>query len=242
MRSARLRIHGSAGDLLPFRNRNRPFHVWFELPRGLRDIIQSTGVPHVELGKVRINGVVVDYSARVDDGDEVEAWSRYPLSRPPADPAFLLDGHLGRLAHYLRLFGFDTEHDPRATDSGLARDLVDHRRVLLTRDRGLLMRRELRHASFVRATDPHRQITEILHRFALRAVANPLTRCLECNGRLRAISGADAAGDIPDLVGETHDEFSRCDSCGRTFWKGSHYRRLRHLIDQTMAELSGVGM
>jgi uncharacterized protein with PIN domain len=237
MRIARLQMHGCARDLLRPDRRDRPTTVEFELPTGLRDLIQSTGVPHVELGTVHVNGMVADYSARVDDGDVIEAWSRYPLSEPPEDPAFLLDVHLGRLAHYLRLFGFNTEYGTEAADADLAARSVATRRILLTRDRGLLMRSELQHASFIRATDPHEQIVEVLSRFALAGVGIPLTRCLACNGRLQPIPAREARPRVPGSIGGRHDQFSRCVACDRIYWKGSHHRRLRLLIDETLAGL-----
>ncbi len=236
MRTATLRIHGCARELVPRPRLREPITVEFELPSGLRDIIQSTGVPHVELGQVRLNGRPVGYSARVDDGDEIEAWSRYPLSKPPSNPAFLLDVHLGRLAHYLRLFGFDAEHHPGATDPDLAEQSAAGRRILLTRDRGLLMRRELWRASFVRTTDPREQIVEVLHRFALTTLVRPLTRCLECNGSLQVIAASEAISQVPVSVSEAHDDFSRCPSCQRIYWKGSHYRRMLKLVEQTLAD------
>ena len=237
MRTARLQIHGIARDLLRADRRETPAIIEFELPTGLRDLIQSTGVPHVELGEVHVNGIVADYTARVDDGDEIEAWSRYPLSEAPPDPAFLLDVHLGRLARYLRLFGFDTEYSPDATDADLATRSVANRRILLTRDRGLLMRSELEHGSFVRATEPHRQIIEVLIRFALADAGRPLTRCLECNGAFQPISALEARPHVPGRVGALHDQFTRCAGCDRIYWKGSHYRRLRRLVEETEADL-----
>lgn len=235
MRRATLRILGSANDLLPLPRRDQPFGVEFELPTGLRDVIQSSGIPHVELGRVTVNGKPADWSARVDDGDMIEAWSRYPLAQPAPEPRFVLDVHLGRLAHYLRLFGFDTAHRSDAADPELVEQSVAESRILLTRDRGLLMRGTLAAGSFVRATDRHEQITEVLDRFALRAVTAPLTRCLACNGSLQQLSTTEAAPLVPASVAEAHTEFTTCPGCGRVFWKGSHYRRLLAIIDQAGA-------
>lgn len=237
MRSAWLQIHGAAGDLLAPERRQTPFQVQFELPSGLRDIVQSTGVPHVELGDVRLNGDVVEYSALVDDGDRIEAWSRYPLSEPPENPTFILDVHLGRLAHYLRLVGFDTGHDPDASDPALAARSVAEGRILLTRDRGLLMRAELEQASFIRATDPRVQFGEVLRRFALRDLVQPLTRCLVCNGELASADRREVECEVPSSVRKAHTDFSRCTSCRRVYWRGSHHTRMMALVEMTLAGL-----
>ena len=52
MRSARVRMHGALGDFLPPERREVEIGIAFELPAGLRDLIQSTGVPHVEVDRV----------------------------------------------------------------------------------------------------------------------------------------------------------------------------------------------
>ncbi len=237
MRHATLLVRGSANDLLPREHRDQVFRVSFELPSGLRDLIQATGIPHVELESVLLNGNRVDYSHRVDDGDHLELVSKYPLAHPPDSVAFVLDVHLGRLAHYLRLFGVDTTHDPGTEDAELAGRAADEKRILLTRDRLLLMRAKLECGSYVRATDPKSQIGEVIHRFALREVVRPLTRCLECNGELEPATREEAKGQIPDPVWQHHEDFSRCPSCHRIYWKGSHYARMLRLVDETLANL-----
>lgn len=235
MRSATVRIHGSANDLLPPHRRDRPFVVEFELPIGLRDLIQSIGVPWVELSTASVNGTAAGPATRIDDHDLIEARSRYPLAEPPAEPGFLLDVHLGRLAHYLRLFGFDTAHSQDATDPELVERSIAESRVLLTRDRNLLMHGRLATGSFVRATDPRQQISEVAERFALGEIATPLTRCLACNGNLQELPAAEAAPLVPASVAQNHTEFTTCPDCGRVYWKGSHYQRLLAIIEEVGA-------
>ena len=116
MRSATLQVHGSANELLSPDRRNQLSAVEFELPVGLRDLIQSTGIPIVELQAVSVNGRTAPISSRIEDGDTIEAWSRYPVEEPLEHPAFVADVHLRRLAHYLRLFGFDTAYQREAED------------------------------------------------------------------------------------------------------------------------------
>lgn len=237
MRSASMRIHGTANDLLPPPRRHTRFIVQFELPTGLRDLIQSTGVPHVELEQVVVDGTPVRYAYVVDDGADIEATSRYPLAAPPAEPAFVLDVHLRRLAHYLRLFGFDAGHEPDAGDRTLAEVSVAEGRILLTRDRSLLMRSRLRQASFVRSIRPRDQIVEVLHRFALTDAIAPLSRCLVCGERLEQAPVETVASHVPDGVRERHQDFSRCGGCHRVYWRGSHTARLSELVDTTLARL-----
>lgn len=57
-------------------------------------------------------------------------------------------------------------------------------RILLTRDRGLLMRGIVTYGYYVRQTNPQKQLVELWWRFALKGGVAPLQRCLRCNGLL----------------------------------------------------------
>lgn len=228
-------MHGALGDFLPRARRDVAFDLAFELPVGLRDLIQSTGVPHVEVDRIEINGAAADWSRVVDDGARVEVHPRYPLEAAPAKPRFLLDAHLGKLTGYLRLVGFDSAHDPEVDDPALVEWSLDEDRWLLTRDRGLLMHGSLRCGSYVREIEPVSQAVEVVRRFALRSVAAPFTRCMACNGVLGSAGPNDVAGRVPAGVAARHSEFRRCPDCERVYWEGSHHRRLRTLVREITA-------
>jgi len=230
VRSARIRMRGGLGDFLPPGRREVEFEAVFELPVGLRDLIQSTGVPHVEVGRVLVDGEPAGWDRVVGGGEHVEAFPRYPLATPPADPRLLLDVHLGRLARYLRLGGLDAAHSPDAGDPALVAASVGEDRILLTRDRGLLMHAALREGSFVRSTDPIEQAVEFVARFALGGRLVPFTRCMVCNHTLAPAPREEVAGLVPDGVLAAHDDYRRCPGCGRTYWRGSHQERLESLV------------
>ncbi|MEH0109631.1 Mut7-C RNAse domain-containing protein [Tersicoccus sp. MR15.9] len=185
------------------------------------DRIQALGVPHTEVGRIMLRHAGADETVevapdqRLVDGDEVtvlpvtapQPWpepvgevSADLAGHPPPDgtgPAFVLDGHLGRLAAYLRLLGFDVLHRTDAHDDELAAVAATGTRILLSRDIGLLRRSAVRHGAFVYATDPLAQLREVHDRFGLAGHGRPLTRCAVCNTPLRdgaAPSGA-ASGD-----------------------------------------------
>lgn len=222
-------MYGGLGDFLSRERRGRGFEVEFELPVGLRDLIQSTGVPHVEVGTATVDGEPAPWSRQVEDGCRVEAHPRYPLASP-AETRFLLDVHLGRLAGYMRLVGVDAEHDPSADDPALVERSVAEERTLLTRDRALLMHGALAAGSYVRATDPVLQAIEVVDRFALRAVASPMTRCMVCNTLLVPAERDEVGERVPSSVRERHTEFRHCPGCRRVYWQGSHHHRLQDLV------------
>ena len=221
---------GALGDFLPPQRREDSFEVTFELPVGLRDLIQSVGVPHVEVGPVTLDGRPADWSARVDDGAEVVAQSRYPLARPPAEARLLTDVHLGRVTGYLRLVGLDVRHDQDLDDPALVAAANAEKRILLTRDRRLLMTGALERGSFVRATEPLQRAVEIVDRFALRPLLRPFTRCTVCNGELAAARPDEVAGRVPPTVQARHAVFRACPGCGRVYWEGSHHARLSDVV------------
>lgn len=233
MRRARLVAAGELIDHLAEERRSGDFEVEFELPVGLRDLVQSTGIPHVEVGGCRLDGRPAGWSDRVEGGATIELTARYPLAGPEPDPRFLLDVHLGKLARFLRLLGFDSAYRRAADDDRLAAEAARARRILLSRDRGLLMRGAVDRGRWIRATEPETQAAEVLKAFALGGSTTPFSRCLECNGRLRAVD--PAAVEVPAGVRTHTTRFRRCEGCGRVYWSGSHRDRLTAAVDRILA-------
>ncbi len=115
--------------------------------------------------------------------------------RPLREPRFVLDVHLGRLASYLRLLGFDTLYRNDYDDEELLAISRAQHRILLTRDTGLLKRSALTHGAFLHATDPRRQLREAFDRFQLDARIAPFTRCARCNGLVEPVAHAPGEHD-----------------------------------------------
>jgi uncharacterized protein len=222
--SARVRFHGELADHLTRERRGVWFEHAFSGTPSLKDVIESLGPPHPEIGRVVMNGTKVGLDERLVPNAEVEV---FPLVIAVSDrvPRFLLDGHLGALAGLMRMLGIDTEWRNEATDDWLASRSILEDRVLLTRDRGLLKRGNVQCARFVRARLPMEQAREVVGRFGLVPHARPFTRCLRCNTELRAASPEEIAG-VPERVRERNAEFRACPSCHRVYWSGSHHARM----------------
>jgi uncharacterized protein with PIN domain len=75
----------------------------------------------------------------------------------------------------------------------------------------------------------------VFERLDLAGSARPFTRCLRCNAPLRAIDKADVVERLPAGVRERHERFACCDGCGRVFWEGTHWRRMRATVDALLA-------
>ena len=91
----------------------------------------------------------------------------------------------------------------------------------------------------MRNTDPEKQVLEVLERLDLWSSIRPFARCIECNGAIDPLPVTDTRFEkekhrIPGGVLGRFDEFHLCCSCGRIYWKGSHYDRLRRVIDGIM--------
>ena len=191
-------------------------------------LVQSAGVPMTEVGDLVVAGVSVSYRSRLQEQDWLEVVGR-PLPQPLDGPAlFLLDVHLGALARRLRLLGVDTAYDTDADDEDLVGQAEREDRVLLTRDRGLLMRRALRRAAFVRGQDPDDQLAEVIERF--QPPLRPWTLCLVCGGRLMPVSKAEVAHRLEPGTLRTQQKFSRCRSCDQVYWHGAHDARLQQVV------------
>lgn len=212
---------------------------------GVKDLIESCGVPHTEVDLVLVNGEPVDFSRRITDGDRIsvypvfEAFDVGPISRvrvrPLRETRFVLDVHLGKLARYLRLLGFDVDYSADREDAELVEVSRSENRILLTRDRELLKHGRLTHGSYIRTTDPAEQMVEVVDRFHLEDAIAPFTRCPNCNGLLEPVSRSEVLDLIEEGTRRTYDEFWRCRACGQVYWRGAHFEELQRLVDLARA-------
>ncbi len=145
-------------------------------------------------------------------------------------PRFVVDAHLGRLARYLRMLGFDAAFGNDAGDPLLAGLAATEDRILLSRDRALLDRANVTESYKVQARDPEERLEEVVNRFDLQSMLRPFTRCMVCNTIFEPIDKDAARERVPPRSAEAFDEFFYCPSCDRVFWKGSHYDRMQRLI------------
>ncbi|MCW5980864.1 MAG: Mut7-C ubiquitin/RNAse domain-containing protein [Bryobacteraceae bacterium] len=245
MHRAWVRFYAELNDYLAPERRGRPTECRFHVGPSVKDLIESLGVPHTEVDLVLLNGESVGFDRRIGDGDRVsvfpvfEAIDITPLLKVRPAPLrvvrFALDVHLGRLAAYLRMLGFDAVYRNDWNDRELAAISRSERRILLTRDRGLLKRNVVTHGRYIRETSPRQQLQEVVERFDLYGAAKPLTRCLACNVPLAEASPSEAGALLPPEIAARFSRFWRCSSCGRLYWEGSHYRRMRDLIDRVLA-------
>lgn len=217
----------------------------FEVSPSVKDLIESSGVPHTEVDLVLVNGDPVDFGHRIQDGDRVSVYPVFETfdiedvtqvrASPLRETRFVLDVHLGRLARYLRLLGFDTRYSVDRSDPELVATSLREDRILLTRDLELLKHGDLTHGYFVRATDPREQLLEVVERLHLGGSIEPFTRCMACNGALRPVEKSRVADRLPDGVRREQDRFWQCEECEKIYWRGSHMDRLEELVESARA-------
>jgi uncharacterized protein with PIN domain len=243
---AELRFYAELRDFLSADRRSGLVTRTFDVAGSVKDMIEACGVPHTEVAVILANGEAVDFSYRVRDGDHIAVYPPFRVFEiepaqlvspaPLQEPRFVLDGHLGKLARYLRLLGFDSTYDVAWTDPELIVMSTGETRALLTRDVGLLMHAKLTHGYFVRATDPRTQVTEVARRFDLAPLVDAFTRCMACNGILAIVEKEKVVDRLPPRTRERHDEFQTCLDCGRIYWQGSHHAQLQEVV----AAVTGV--
>jgi uncharacterized protein with PIN domain len=240
-----IRVYGSLNDFLAPERRHLAFTHEVPGRPSVKDLAESVGIPHPEVDLILVNGTSVSFDYSVGHGDRIAVFPRFmaidieglSLVRPPALTgfAFVLDVHLGRLARHLRLLGVDAAYRASAEDSDLADVATRERRILLTRDVGLLKRRIVTYGYFIRETDPDRQLVEVLRRFGPFPLL-PFSRCLQCNAELYSVSKEEVEAVLEPQTREHYQEFSRCPTCRRVYWKGSHWRRLTSVIESALQE------
>lgn len=139
---------------------------------------------------------------------------------------FIADVMLGRLAKRMRLLGIDVLYDRTLDDNEIIRLSLEQDRVILTRDRALSDRPLAANHLLIKSELVRQQVEQVLSTFPLATHLDPLSRCSECNEPLVRITREKARDLVPQYVYENKDHFFRCPRCKRTYWRGTHVRRM----------------
>lgn len=240
LKSVTFRFYEELNDFLPGGKRKVPFVHSFEGNSSVKDVIEALGVPHVEVDLILINGIPVSFSHIPQNGDVISVYPVFetleisgvsPLrEKPLRETKFVLDVHLGKLAKYLRMLGFDTVYRNDYDDREIARIGQIEKRIILTRDIGLLKIKSVTHGYFIRDQKPKKQLTEVLQRFDLYKSIDPFSRCIKCNGPISLVEKDRIDQFLEPLTRKYYNRFYQCLHCENIYWEGSHFNRINHFI------------
>ncbi|MBU0728640.1 MAG: Mut7-C ubiquitin/RNAse domain-containing protein [Proteobacteria bacterium] len=242
MKHSTLIFHGDLPKLLKhrFRGENNIQYAK-DRPTSIKDVIESLGIPHTEIGQILTDKSEIDFAQNIQDLDEIHIFPCMPpvnlripsLLRPGTieKTAFIVDVNVGKLAGLLRLCGFDAVTVENQEDEAIARNGCHENRIILTRDKELLKRKIVMFGRLVRNTEPIGQLKEIITLYDLHDEIKPFSRCMHCNGMLAAVTKEEIIHRLEPLTKKYFDVFQQCRSCGRIYWPGSHHEKLQALID-----------
>lgn len=243
-----LRFYEELNDFLPPEKQKTQFEHLVKSRSSVKDVIESIGIPHSEVDLILVNNISVDFIYIVQNNDRI---SVYPVfesfniadvthlrPKPLRENKFILDVHLGRLAKYLRMLGFDSSYSNDFSKEEIINTSLQQRRTILTRDRNLLKRNEITHGLWIRSNNPVEQVKEVLDRFHLDKVVNEFTLCMECNYPLTMVDKEEISDNLPPRVREYQSNFYQCKLCNRIYWQGTHYNKMRKLITEILSNNS----
>ena len=236
------RFYEELNAFLRMDRRRRSFCYRCSRDATVKQAIEALGVPHTEVELILVDGESVDFGHLLKHAERVSVYPKFESidvssllrvrDRVLRRSRFVVDAHLGGLAKYLRLAGFDTLFPRQCSDSELAKLASREGRVLLSRDRDLLKRRIVTHGCYVRAQKPRNQLREVLSRLDLANAMAPFSRCLRCNAKIEELASNSAASPLARALSENHTRFWQCPQCSRVYWRGSHFRHMQRLLNE----------
>ena len=149
---------------------------------------------------------------------------------------FIADSNVGRLGRWLRIAGFDTICASGIDDNRLVRIALDEGRVLLTRDTHILERRVVTSGRLkvilIHEDEARAQLGQVVTALDLAGELNPFSRCVECNALLQQIEKEQVQGLVPPYVYRTQVHYMQCPECGRVYWRGTHWERMKEDLER----------
>lgn len=241
-KTARFQFFGFLNDFLSKNQKEKEVAYHFKNNPAIKDAIEALGVPHPEVEVILVNEHPVSFNYFLQNEDQVNVYppenlKNWPQALPlreavPEPIRFILDVHLGKLTKSLRLLGFDTVYENNYDDQTIAERATAEKRVILTRDIGLLKLKVVQWGYWLRSQNSEKQLAEVWAYYKLKSRIQPFTRCLVCNGLLQNVPKEAVLEQLPPKTKIYFQEFHQCQTCHRVFWKGSHYERMEAFVQQ----------
>jgi len=240
-----IRFYAELNDFLPEKKKKRDYILPYFGNPTIKDIIESQGVPHTEIELILVNSISVNLEYHIRPLDKVSVYPEFELldvsplirlrPKPLRNTRFVADAHLGKLARYLRMLGFDTVYKNDIRDDMIICHSIEEKRIILTRDLGILKNGQVDRGYFIRNQRPFDQCRELVRKFSLEKQISPFSRCMECNGLFNKVDKKLLKAEIPEMAYQYFEDFYKCAGCGNIYWKGSHYHKMQKTIQKLLS-------
>ena len=224
------------------RHQDHIFDYPLERKASVKDIIESLGVPHTEVGRIFFNGREIDFSFVPDAPGTMavhavsapfDVLSPSTLRPDPLERRhFIADVNVLKLGRLMILLGFDVACSNRFSDQEIADRALAESRIVLTRDTNLLKRKKIVFARRIRSNAPYDQVSEVLCFFGLKNRTAFFSRCTLCNRPLVPVQKQAIVHLLEPKTKTYFSEFFQCPGCKKVFWKGSHYARMKQNLQR----------
>ena len=241
----RFKIFGKLKKFLGKSFQSDYIELRWEEHRTVKDWVESLGVPHTEIGKVTVNSTVSDLNERLPskclvevfeiDGSYDPRTETLPGQTTLDSVRFIADVHLGKLVRYLRILGLDCLYEEPWDDHILAQKAHDQKRIMLSRDTGLLQRKCVSHGQFLHSDAPIKQAQEILKRYRIYDLCQPMSRCVACNSPMKPVDKAKIEHLIENGTRDSYEKFFQCTSCAKVYWHGAHVKNILKTLKEITA-------
>jgi uncharacterized protein with PIN domain len=246
LRTSYFRIYEELNDFLPKQFKKEVFPFSFNGTPSVKNVIETIGIPHTEVDLILVNGKSVGFEYLLSGNELVSVYpvfESFDISeviklrpKPLRKIRFIVDVNLGKLAKKLRLLGFDTLYRNDLDDDEIVQISVSEKRIILTRDIGILKCGSVTHGTWIRNDDPEIQLYEVIERLQLRKLFKPFSRCSNCNGTLKRVNKENLNTRIPADTFKYYKTFWECTDCNQIYWEGSHFEKITGWIDELKSE------
>ncbi len=221
------------------RHKNKGPEIIYPLERktSIKHIIESLGVPHTEIGKIVAEDKEVDFNYIPGNSQKITVLSIIPpfdVTRPSLlrpEPLqkirFVVDVNVGKLALLLRMLCLDAEYSPKFSDKDILSLCKKEKRIVLSKDTGLLECKQIIFGRHVRSVYPDDQLVEIIKFFGITGPFKFFAGCLRCNKKLVPISKKDILHRLEPKTKKYFNKFKICHQCRRIYWQGSHHEKMK---------------
>lgn len=139
------------------------------------------------------------------------------------EPKFLVDFMLGRLAKWLRVFGYDTVYLKNESGKNPVLESLKEDRILVTRNMRLSGKPAWKLA-LIKSDDVSEQLKQLVTELKLDISKKRLfTICSVCNSPIEPVKDKnEIKALVPEYVFNTQNDFSKCSKCNKLYWHGTH--------------------